>query len=125
MIGEKLKELLALRNMRQSELARRTGVSKTTINSIITRNNKNVDFSLMEKIADVLDVPIEYFFDREVDIKSDEPTVIDELSEKEKRFASAFIALTPENRRILLVIAEALLQDQSENLDSPNSETEK
>ena len=107
MFGEKLKELLALRNMRQSELARRTGVPKTTINSIITRNNKNVDFSLMEKIADVLDVPIEYFHDKESKAEKKEPIVSDEPSEKENRFASAFTALTPENRRILLVIAEA------------------
>ena len=53
MIGDKIKELLALRGMKQIELARRTGIPKQTINSIITRNNKGVDFSVIEKIADV------------------------------------------------------------------------
>ncbi len=66
MIGEKLRELLAVRGMKQTELSRLTGISKTTINSIITRNNKSVDFSAMEKIADALGVPIEYFMEKSI-----------------------------------------------------------
>ena len=118
MIGEKINELLQLRGMRQSELARLTGVSRTTINSIIMRNNKNVDFSLMERIADALDVPIEYFFDRKDDGIKEELTATDELTEKEQRFVAAFMSLSPRNRHTLLVIAEALLQDQSGHSDS-------
>lgn len=116
MIGDKLNELLALRNMSQSELARRCNVSKTTINSIIKRNNKAIDFSLMESIADILEVPIEYFGDSYAEKK--EPIVNDELREKENRFSKAFTALNPQNRHTLLVIAEALLRDQSEDPDS-------
>lgn len=99
--------------MKQSELARITGIPKTTINSIIARNNKNVDFSQMEKIADALNVPIEYFFDRESTKK--ELAGIDELNEKERRYIAVFTALSPANRHTLLVIAEALLQDQAEH----------
>ncbi|MBE5807736.1 MAG: helix-turn-helix transcriptional regulator [Clostridiales bacterium] len=117
MIGEKINEMLKLRGMRQAELARLTGASKTTINSIIMRNNKNVDFSLMEKIADALDVPIEYFFDRDGDKKAGELIAGDKLTEKEQKFVSAFTALSPQNRHTLLVIAEALLRDQSEHPD--------
>ena len=118
MLGEKIKELLKLRGMRQSDLARITGISKTTINSIIMRNNKSVDFSAMEKISDALGVPIEYFKESTSEDKKIEPIENDELREKESRFTSAFIALSPENRHTLLVIAEALLRDQSENPDS-------
>lgn len=113
MIGDKIKELLALRGMKQIELARRTGIPKQTINSIITRNNKGVDFSVIEKIADALEVPIEYFYDRKLHVEGEEPAVIGELNEKERRFIGAFVALTPANRHTLLVIAEALLRDQS------------
>lgn len=125
MLGEKIKELLKLRGMRQSDLARITGISKTTINSIIMRNNKSVDFSAMEKISDALGVPIEYFKESTPEDTKIEPTVSDGLTDKERRFSSAFLALTPENRRIVLVIAEALLQDQADNLDSRNPESEK
>ena len=117
MLGEKIKELLEKRGMRQTELARITGISKTTINSIIMRNNKSVDFSAMEKIADALGVPIEYFLESgNVDAKK-ELTDTDELPEKERRYAELFTALSPENRHTLLVIAEALLRDQSRDPD--------
>lgn len=122
MLGEKIKELLELRGMRQSDLARITGISKTTINSIIMRNNKSVDFSAMEKISDALGVPIEYFKESAPEEIKIEPTVTDGLTDKKRRFASVFLSLTPENRRILLVLGEALLRDQAANLDSQNPE---
>ena len=117
MLGEKINELLKLRGMRQSDLARITGIPKQTINSIIVRNNKSVDFSAMEKIADALGVPIEYFKESQAE-KNAEPTDEDGLSEKEKRFVDAFTALSPSNRHTLLVIAEALLRDQGGHPDS-------
>ena len=65
MLGDKLTDLLEIKKMKPGTLARLTGVSKSTIYGIIRRNNKSVDFSIMEKIADALGVPIEYFFDRQ------------------------------------------------------------
>lgn len=117
MLGEKIKELLEKRGMRQTELARITGISKTTINSIIMRNNKSVDFSAMEKIADALGVPIEYFLESGSADTKKEPIDTDELPGKERRFTELFISLFPSNRHTLLVIAEALLRDQSGNPD--------
>lgn len=119
MLGEKIKKLLEDRGMRQTDLARITGIPKQTINSIVVRNNKSVDFSSMEKIADALGVPIEYFKEMPVqtDDKKIEPTGEGELTEKERRFVDTFTALSPSNRHTLLVIAEALLRDQSRDPD--------
>lgn len=64
MIGEKLSELLEAKKIKPGTLASMTGIPKSTIYSIIKRNNKNVDFSVMEKISDALSVPVEYFYDR-------------------------------------------------------------
>lgn len=125
MLGEKIKELLELRGMRQSDLARITGISKTTINSIIMRNNKSVDFSAMEKISDALGVPIEYFKESATEDIKKEPTSQDRLTEKEKVFVDTFTSLSQVNQHTLLVIAEALLRDQEENPDSLDSENEK
>lgn len=118
MLGEKINELLKKRGMRQTDLARITGIPKQTINSIVVRNNKSVDFSAMEKIADALGVPIEYFKEIPSEGTKKEPIVVDELTGKEQRFVDAFTALSPSNRHTLLVIAEALLRDQAERPDS-------
>lgn len=64
MIGDKLSELLEAKKIKPGTLATLTGIPKSTIYSIIKRNNKNVDFSVMEKISDALGVPVEYFYDR-------------------------------------------------------------
>ena len=116
MLGEKIQEMLKMRGMRQTDLAQITGISKTTINSIIKRNNKRVDFSAIEKIADALGVPIEYFMEGK-SIEEIEPINDDELTENEKRFATTFMALSQQNRHTILVIAEALLQDQARHPD--------
>ena len=65
MVGDKLQKLLDIKKVKAGTLATMTGISKSTIYSIIKRNNKNVDFSTMEKIADALNVPVEYFYDRD------------------------------------------------------------
>ena len=61
-IGEKLAALLKAKNKKPGTLASETGISKNTIYSIIKRNNEKVNYSIMEKIAAALDVPVEYFF---------------------------------------------------------------
>ena len=72
MIGEKLSALLDAKKMKPGTLATRTGIAKSTIYSIIKRNNKSLDFSVMERICDELDVPIEYFYDKEKETPENE-----------------------------------------------------
>lgn len=68
MIGDKLLALLESKKIKPGTLARLIGVPKSTIYSIIKRNNKNVDFSVIEKISETLDVPIEYFYDSQPNV---------------------------------------------------------
>lgn len=83
MIGEKLEQLLKMRKMKPGTLASKTGIPKSTIYSIIRRNNKSVEFSKIEKIASFLDVPVEYFYDtltdsEEYDEQKEKPAPISE-----------------------------------------------
>lgn len=73
MIGDKLDELLKIRNIKAGTLASLTGIPKSTIYSIIKRNNKKVNFSDMEKISEALSVPVEYFYDRPENEKTPAP----------------------------------------------------
>ena len=88
MVGDKLQKLLDAKKVKAGTLATMTGISKSTIYSIIKRNNKNVDFSTMEKIADALDVPVEYFYDRDFSENKEKP-----VPKEEDEQVSEIIAL--------------------------------
>lgn len=62
-IGEKLQELLDKRRRNVNDLAKATGVSASTIYSIIRRNNTKVDLDILQLIADELCVTLDYFSD--------------------------------------------------------------
>lgn len=47
------------------ELARQVSVPVQTLYSIIRRDNMKIDFDLLLRICDVLDVPVDYFCARE------------------------------------------------------------
>lgn len=62
MIGDVLKQILAEKNINANELAKRVGISNQTLYSILKRNNMKVDFSILLKICEELDVDIERFY---------------------------------------------------------------
>lgn len=65
MIGSQLKQLLAKRHMPVGELARQVGAPVQTLYSIIRRDNMKIDFDLLLRICDVLDVPVDFFCARD------------------------------------------------------------
>lgn len=101
MIGEKLSALLDSKKIKAGTLAGMTGIPKSTIYSIIKRNNKNVDFSVMEKIADVLDVPVEYFYDRNENNNEKKPNSesgAGQISALDIEIVNLILSLSSENR---------------------------
>lgn len=63
-IGDKLNALLLENDSNPNKLSEETGISPSTIYSIIKRNNTKVDLSVLQTIADKFDVSLEYFADR-------------------------------------------------------------
>ncbi|MBR1659991.1 MAG: LexA family transcriptional regulator [Oscillospiraceae bacterium] len=61
MIGNTIKELLTSRKMTAGELAKRIGVPVQTLYSIIRRDNMKIDFDVLLRICEVLEVPVESF----------------------------------------------------------------
>lgn len=106
MIGDKLEELLRIKKIKAGTLASLTGIPKSTIYSIIKRNNKNVDFSVMEKISDVLDVPVEYFYDRLEDEKTPAPE--SGLSEARRALLDAVEGMTEQEILHLIDVIAAV-----------------
>lgn len=68
-LEKRIKKALTDRGMSVDELAERSAISRTTIYNIF----KSLDFNLssLEKIREVLDVPMSYFFIEEESIKVD------------------------------------------------------
>ena len=119
MIGTKLEALLKIKNMKPGTLATITGINKSTIYSIIKRNNKNVDYSIMEKIADALCVPVEYFHDHDDEIKKDQAIPANEESPVEE-FVDLFMRLDEDKQQAILAAMKAFLASQ----ESPSAARE-
>lgn len=60
--GKLLKEKMQLRNIKQSELSTALGIPKTTLSSMINRDNMKVDIEMLLKICDYLECDPEDFY---------------------------------------------------------------
>ena len=62
-IGDKLQNLIEERHRNVNDISKATGISPSTIYSIIRRNNTKVDLDVLQKLADELCVTLDYFAD--------------------------------------------------------------
>ena len=110
MIGDKLQALLDAKGMKPGTLATKTGIPKSTIYGIIKRNNKKASLSTLEKIADALDVPVEYFFGRdESEAQKNQP---DPETDELETFIELFDRMTPEQKSFILSAMKGILAEQ-------------
>lgn len=68
-IGEFIQKYMDKKSISQAELARRSGVPTSTLNSIINRNNDRIAIEMMLRICEVLECDIEEY----VNSMRDEP----------------------------------------------------
>ena len=61
----RFREILAQRNMRPNELANRSGVTPSTVYSMLDGRRKEVTINLIKKLCDGLDITLIEFFDTE------------------------------------------------------------
>lgn len=62
-IGRRLEELMRLRGVRASEVARMAGVQPQTLYSILYRDSASVRPQTLRALARVLEVPLSYFYE--------------------------------------------------------------
>lgn len=113
-IGDKLNELLRVRNRKINELASTIGVSPQTLYSIAKRNNTKVDLDVLQKIADELCVTLDYFSDKE-------QNALHGLSPEAFNVASQYDTLGADGKRAVETILNLELerqrqQDKTNNL---------
>ena len=63
MIGMTLKKILDERGMNVNKLSRCTGIPAQTLYSVIRRDSMKIDFDILLRICEELDVPVEVFYE--------------------------------------------------------------
>ncbi len=96
--GERIKQLLAEKRISKTKLAQMVGMTKIGIDGVIA--GSNVRAGNLEKIADVFQLPLDYFFEREVEIIIPKSEPAEVLSEAEE------ISLRKENEMLKKLIDE-------------------
>jgi len=112
---EKLDALKKTTGDTNASLARNSGVPYTTIDGLYKKGYANVKLSTLMALCDYFNVSLDYLAKDSVtsDLPSeDQPTMPGGLNEKDMEFGKVFNALSAQNRRILLVLATALLKEQ-------------
>ena len=102
-IGDKLNALLLENDSNPNKLSEETGISPSTIYSIIKRNNTKVDLSVLQTIADKFDVSLEYFAERGND---DTSKPYFDISQSEKEMIQKYRILDRHGRKAVAAILD-------------------
>lgn len=97
--GKKLEEKMLAKGMKQADLVRATGISKTTLSSMIVRDNTKVDVEIFIKICNVLGCDPMDFAE---DIVAKPPTSNELLTKDEKQMLDYFRGFNKEGQEKLL-----------------------
>ena len=112
-IAEKLIYVKKLRHMTSAEIARLSGVPIGTLNKIFSGQTKNPAVNPIEKIARVLQIPIQYLLDDELPVECDIPTYLEDhcvlfLSREEVHLLVEFRGLDTRGRHSIQLMTELL-----------------
>lgn len=105
-IGEIIKEYRTKKNISRKELSELSGVGTTTIADIETGRAKNPGIETIEKISNILKIPINIIFK--------ETNKINEYREKNNIFFSKYEKLSNENKEKINKIIEIFEEETQE-----------
>lgn len=108
--GKTLKILLDDKGVKQNELAKKIGISESTLSSMISRDVGKVDIDLFLDICDAIDCDPNFFY-REYK-KTVQPQ--SGLSHDEEHLVYLFRQLTPKEQGSLIGRAELLVEQHRE-----------
>lgn len=107
--AERLKDVMSARSLSQSELARRVGVTQTTIRKLVSGGYGSKH---LHRIARELHTTTEYL-EGKVDDPDEGADTGQRLSSDEQEWVDIYEALTPEQRRNLRSIARDMARGNS------------
>lgn len=116
----RIKEARIAANLTQDQLANLLGIKNTTLSGYETGAHDPKSNTLIE-IARICGTTVDYLLGISANFEADkesDPAISDGIDEKEREWLTVYSSLTPSNRRLLLGIAELLLQEQAADPDA-------
>ena len=111
-IGILLKNLINEKGSNVNEVSTATGVSPSTLYSIIKRDSMSANIQDLYKVAQYLGVSLDYFYDGFETKEEPAASEGDRLSDAESAMLNLFRAIPPESQRMVLEMIEAALKSQ-------------
>lgn len=93
--GKKLQEKMDRKGIKQTELAKAVGIPKTTLSSMLSRDNTKVDIDVFLRICKMLDCMPEEFSE---EIKANVDENIKPLTTDEKQLLSLYNSMNEEGK---------------------------
>lgn len=112
--GKKLEEKMLEKGLKQADLVRATGISKTTLSSMINRDNTKVDVESFIRICDVLGcAPEDFASDIPKKPRSHTDNVeMAGLNSEEQRLIAGYRELNDEGKKqAVIYVTEMLMQN--------------
>ena len=104
-----LSKLREEKHISQAKLGEIIGVTQPTINKYENHDNQP-DFDTLQKLADYFETSVDYLIGHTDIRRRIEPTEAHELNETEQQLVESFRALTPEQRRCILMTVQTFLK---------------
>lgn len=105
--GKKLEEKMSQKGLKQADIVRATGISKTTLSSMINRDNTKVDVEIFIRICDALGCKPEDFAD---EILSNSANQSQSLTATENQLLEDFRELDQDGQAKLIAYADDMAQ---------------
>ena len=129
MIGKTLKIILEEKGMNVNKLAKLIDVSPHTLYSIIKRDNMKIDFDVLLKICNTLNVDVERFYSDYISTSQKDTSTkklteseqqIIELTKREKLLLSDFRKLSEQGQDYILQTMDMVKEKYKKDLCSPD-----
>lgn len=109
---KRLEKALSIRNVSQSELARKLNIHRATVNNYITgKHEPNRD--RIDEIAKILNINPTWLLGYDVDIEKDDKN--EEFTPKFKILARNFEKLDEKNKNTILKMIEVMIEEEDDN----------
>ena len=119
-IGSILSELIDKKGANVNRVAQEASISPQTLYSMIRRDSMKVDIEVLIRVCRVLDVPVEYVYNK---YKGEETTVPPSFSSHEIELITKYRALDENGRELVESVLDTVYAQRTNSVADTSDET--